>query len=149
MTDRADESEKEIQELICGPYSMVRRDISKLFDIFYMNEHIFAEQFGIGGIQHFSLIASNRSYVPNSVYIGFSDFIAGNSFDTFSLSIQSYGLEKVINRFFGQKGSVWSKPSVWDIFKKRVVRDANPIDDELKLIENIVRIIDFPDIPEL
>ncbi|CAG2163742.1 unnamed protein product, partial [Oppiella nova] len=99
---------------------------------------LFDEQFGIGGIQHFSLIASNRSYVPNSVYIGFSDFIAGHSFDTFSLSIQSYGLEKVINRFFGQKGSVWSKASVLDIFKKRVVRDANPIDDELKLIENIL-----------
>ncbi|CAG2110598.1 unnamed protein product [Medioppia subpectinata] len=92
-------------------------------------------QYGIGGIQHLSIIASNRSYVPNSVYITFSDFIAGQSFETFSLTIQSYGLEKLIDRFFGKKGVVWGKNSVFDVFKKRTVRDTNPVDDELKLID--------------
>lgn len=89
-------------------------------------------------MRQFSVIASNRSYIPNNIYFKLNDFIAGNSFETFAVSIQSYGLEKIVNRFFGRKGVVWRKPSIFDIFKKRVSRDAASIEAELKEIEKAV-----------
>jgi hypothetical protein len=89
-------------------------------------------------VRQLSVIASNRSYIPNNIYFKLNDFAAGNSFEVFAVSIQSYGLEKIVNRLFGRKGVVWKKPSFFDIFKKRVSRDAASIEAELKEIEKAV-----------
>ena len=99
---------------------------------------VLTEQFGIGGIRQFSLIASNRSYIPNSIFFSFSDFIATNSFDVFAVSIQSYGIEKLFNRFVGKKGVIWGKNSFLDIFRKRIARDIPSIEEELNNIEKNV-----------
>lgn len=96
------------------------------------------DDYNFGAMRQISMVANNRSYIPSSIYLAAFDSFGPRAFEKFSIQIQSYGLEKVINKLFGHKGAYWRKTSIFDFFKKRTARDAASVDADLKKIEKAV-----------
>jgi hypothetical protein len=86
------------------------------------------EQYQLGALRVFSVIASNNSYIPTNIYLSMHNLLAGQLFNTFAVSINSYGVERAVNRLFGIKGTAWKKPSRVGKFKKKVCTDASKIE---------------------
>lgn len=75
------------------------------------------------------MVASNRSRVPHALYGSLSQIINGRIHKPIQVTFHSQGLDKVINRMFGEDGVYWKKLSGFDIFKKRSKRDANELNE--------------------
>ncbi|GFS61509.1 vitellogenin-6 [Trichonephila inaurata madagascariensis] len=112
------------------------------YDYSYSTDNYVAgydRKYDFGGASKFSYFASDKGYIPRTVYLGLDDFIGGKNFRTFAFGFKQYGLEKFLDKIFGPEGS-FGRRSVFDLFKKRGKRDAGGVEKELNEIKGKINI---------
>nr|ABK40086.2 heme lipoprotein precursor [Amblyomma americanum] len=96
-------------------------------------------KYDFGGATIMEVIRSHDSYFPRNLYINMKDYIAGHSTDTLSLSFESWGMDKLLNKLVGPQPG--SSKSIWDFMgRRRFPRDASA--KERKEIEDSLHIHD-------
>ncbi|CAN8004225.1 unnamed protein product, partial [Ixodes hexagonus] len=96
-------------------------------------------KYDYGGVTTFAQIRADDSYLPRNLYIGANDYVHSDSFDTVSLSFESWGLDMLLNRMVGPEPG--SNRNLWNVFgRRRFTRDTSA--KELKEVEDALPITD-------
>uniref|UniRef100_A0A4D5RIF2 Putative vitellogenin-2 n=2 Tax=Ixodes scapularis TaxID=6945 RepID=A0A4D5RIF2_IXOSC len=96
-------------------------------------------KYDMGSMSLLSVIRSEDSLLPNSVYLDAKHYIAGYAYDTFALSYEGWGVDKLLNALVGpQPGST---RNLWNVLsRRRFTRDTST--QERKNIEDALPIAD-------
>ncbi|CAN8004235.1 unnamed protein product, partial [Ixodes hexagonus] len=96
-------------------------------------------KYDMGGMSLLSVIQSEDSLLPQSVYINSRHYIAGYEYDTFALGFEGWGVDKLLNALAGPKPG--STRNLWNVFsKRRFPRDTSH--QERQKVEDALPILD-------
>ncbi|XP_042902860.1 vitellogenin-6 isoform X1 [Parasteatoda tepidariorum] len=95
--------------------------------------------YDFGGSTEFAYYASDKGYIPHTMYLGLEDFLGGKSFHGIGLGMRQYGLEKFLDNIIGPEGSL-GRRSFFDLFKKRAKRDTDAVEKELNEIKSKINL---------